>query len=92
MHASVNTVVHLQTDPQRGESTHYDIEQPRDMSVGETLQDLYLALEVVEELGTEATPVHCLDRNLVVCLLCVISMRTGGGRHALVVRTSWYPR
>lgn len=49
--------------------THYDIKQPGDMSVGETLQDLNLSLQVVKQLRAEATSIHCLNRYLVVRLL-----------------------
>ena len=39
------------------------------MPVGQALKDIDLALEVIEELRAEATSVHRLDRNLVMCLL-----------------------
>ncbi len=39
------------------------------MAVGEALEDLDLALQVIEELRTEPTPINGLDRDLVVCLL-----------------------
>lgn len=49
--------------------THYHIQEASDMPVGQALKDIDLALEVIEELRAEATSVHRLDRNLVMCLL-----------------------
>ena len=51
------------------EKTYYDIEQPGDVPVGEALEDLDLAVEVIEELRAQPTPVHGLDRDLVTSFL-----------------------
>ena len=51
------------------EKTYYDIEQPGDVPVGEALEDLDLAVEVIEELRAQPTPVHGLDRDLVASFL-----------------------
>ena len=40
------------------------------MAVGQALEDLDLALEVIKELWAESTPVYSLDCDLMVCLLC----------------------
>ena len=51
------------------EKTYYDIEQPGDVPVGEALEDLDLAVEVIEERRALPTPVHGLDHDLVASFL-----------------------
>jgi len=42
--------------------TYDDIQQSRDMPMRQRLEDLYLALQVIEELGAKACPTDGLDR------------------------------
>ena len=39
------------------------------MSMGEVLQDVDLALQIVEQLGAQAAPVNCLDSDLLARFL-----------------------
>ena len=39
------------------------------MSMGEVLQDIDLALQIVEQLGAQTAPVNCLDSDLLTRFL-----------------------
>lgn len=59
------------------------------MPVRQGLKDLYLALEVVEELRTKTSPTDGLDRYLPVCLLQMHSSDSKStARVVLISRTS----